>query len=125
LKNRFSIYPVQLKTSAGKAQSKAIETNTALQASFVPTPFGPAAGTYEGLFYSTDTTAEPSSEFFSAQRSFSTAPFFKSKTPAMESFSGQTRPDMSFLSRHNKIAKWPRPEAPHCGPTGNGSASRL
>jgi hypothetical protein len=43
-----------------------IETNAILQANFVPNPLAPAAGAYEGLFYSPNTIAPPSSGFFSA-----------------------------------------------------------
>ena len=43
-----------------------LETNTALQANFVPNPLAPGAGTYEGLFYSPNSITPPSSGFFSA-----------------------------------------------------------
>jgi hypothetical protein len=41
-----------------------METNLVLQANFVPNPFGPAVGTYQGLFYNTDTPEHASSGFF-------------------------------------------------------------
>ena len=46
-----------------------VQTNTVVQANFVPCPFLPIAGTYNGLFYSTNGVTQPSSGFFSAQLS--------------------------------------------------------
>jgi hypothetical protein len=43
-----------------------VQTNTSLQANFVPTPFPPFAGNYQGLFYDAKGVAAPSSGFFSA-----------------------------------------------------------
>jgi hypothetical protein len=51
------------------ALSFTLQTNTFLQVNFVPSPFLPIAGTYEGLFYDTNSVAQPSSGFFSAQLS--------------------------------------------------------
>jgi len=43
-----------------------MQTNTDLQANFVPNPFPPVAGIYQGLFYDTNTVVNQSSGFFSA-----------------------------------------------------------
>ena len=42
-------------------------TNLSLVAEFIPSPFSPAAGVYQGLFYDTNAFIQPSSGFFSAQ----------------------------------------------------------
>ena len=49
------------------ALSFTIQTNTLLQANFVPSPFLPLTGTYEGLFFDSNGVAPPSSGFFSAR----------------------------------------------------------
>jgi hypothetical protein len=43
-----------------------MQSNLVLQANFIPNPFGPAVGNYQGLFYDTDVAAHQSSGFFNA-----------------------------------------------------------
>ncbi len=43
-----------------------METNTILEADFAPSPYGPFAGVYEGLFLNSHNAGLPSSGFFSA-----------------------------------------------------------
>jgi hypothetical protein len=52
---------VELATTA--ALTFTMQSNLVLQANFVPNPFTPVAGTYQGLFYNTDTPDHVSSGF--------------------------------------------------------------
>lgn len=51
-------------TSASSSIALVLQTNTVLGATFVPSPFVPVAGLYDGLFYEDEQVTHPSSGFF-------------------------------------------------------------
>jgi hypothetical protein len=74
-----------------------MQSNMVLQANFVPNPFIPVAGTYQGLFYDTNGPAHKSSGFLSA--TLSSAGAFSAKivlAGQKASLSGQFSADGSF-----------------------------
>jgi hypothetical protein len=60
--NWTDVDSVQIATTA--ALTFTMQSNMVLQANFVPNPFIPVAGTYQGLFYDTNGVAHQSSGFF-------------------------------------------------------------
>ena len=54
-------------TSTSPTLNFIMQSNMVLTANFVPNPFTPLAGTYEGLIYDTNNPAPPSSGFFNAK----------------------------------------------------------